>query len=427
MSVVVSTVAPRAGGPTRPTVTTKQIRTQFKIDIKGKEVHTAETSSHSWIANQFGHVCLGILLASVLGLLLRVPFLWRLPFPWDYLGGALLATILVVWWEWKAYHEEVKSATEKSLLDRKLLRDNAVIAAAYLVLGVATAVLFRYFAFIDAEWLGIPIMWWGVAFFLGLVLIGVRLAVPWLRQKITWQKAALPYLFRLADAGYDCPGKLQRLINVDPPPDSAASQIVIGGPIGSGRTELCTGIGTEFAFKDVKVRYLTLATLLELAARSQKSFADDDGPQNIGYWPWSEAQIVIIDDIGPVLAASSPSGTDDVNQFRQVLEQLGNVRPVLARCHTVWAMGERPQAEQIAADDEALDQLAREIGGFCNSGEREVLVLQLKHRKAPEAPPYARIRAVRGIVPHESMTPGAGEHVPSAETWSREHPLAPAV
>ncbi len=235
MSVVASTVAPRAGGPTRPTVTTKQIWTQFKIDIKGKEVHTAETSSHSWVANQFGHVCLGILLASGLGLVLRLPYFGGLTFPWDYVVGALLATIGVALWEWHAYRCEVKSANTKFLLDRKLLRDNAVIAAAYMVLGVATAFLFRYFAFTDAEWLGIPIEWWGAAFFLGLVLIGVRLAVPWLRQKITWQKAALPYLFRLADARYDDPGKLHRLININPPPDSASSQIVIGGPIGSGR------------------------------------------------------------------------------------------------------------------------------------------------------------------------------------------------
>jgi hypothetical protein len=348
----------------------------------------------------------------VLCVFFGLPYFGGLPFPWNYVVGSLLATIGVAYWEWRAYRKEIKSATTKFLLDRKLLRDNAVIAAVYVVLGVATVFLYRYFAFTDGEWLGVPVVWWGAAFFLGLVLIGVRLAVPWLRQKITWQKAALPYVFRLAYAGYDDHRTLQQLININPPPDrgSAPRQIVIGGPIGSGRTELCAGIGTEFAFKHVKVRYLTLAALLEFAARSQRHFADDDGPENIKYWPWSEAQVVIIDDIGPLLAERSPLGTDDVDQFRQVLNQLAKLREVLATCHTVWAMGERPQAGQIAA--EALDQLAREIGNFCNSRERDVLVLQLDPRPTPKDAPSAKIRTVRAIVPYEPMTLGA--HAPTA-------------
>src|SRR5215813_3748121 len=97
--------------------------------------------------------------------------------------------------------------------------------------------------------------------------------------------------------------KTYRLINSNPPPATAPIPIVVGGPLGCGRTELCSGIGTEFAFRNVTVRYLSFATLLEFAAaRSQKSgFCDDSGPPNIVYWSWSKAQVVIIDDIGPVL------------------------------------------------------------------------------------------------------------------------------
>jgi hypothetical protein len=37
--------------------------------------------------------------------------------------------------------------------------------------------------------------------------------------------------------------------DVKAPPDKDLRQVLIGGPIGSGRTEMATGIGTEFAFK----------------------------------------------------------------------------------------------------------------------------------------------------------------------------------
>jgi pantothenate kinase-related protein Tda10 len=95
-----------------------------------------------------------------------------------------------------------------------------------------------------------------------VLFAAIRLAPPWLRQKITWQKAALPYLFRLANAVATIDPKdaiaLQSLIEGGAPPAKPPRQVVIGGPIGSGRTSMAAGIGTEFAFKNHKVRYLSL-------------------------------------------------------------------------------------------------------------------------------------------------------------------------
>ncbi len=412
MSVVDSTAAPTGTGPRRPMVTKKDIWDQVKIDIAGKEVQTAETYSHSWLANQFGHVCLGMLLGSALGVALgsglsvvlswlRLPA-WRLPFPWDIVAGSVLAVIGAGLWEWWAYRSAVKHATGQFDRGDKLLRDNALVAWAYMTLGVAIAFVYRYFAFTPGEWLGVPNVVWGEICFLVLVIIGIRLAVPWLRQKIVWQKAGLPYLFRLADAQpsmeKDDRAHLQRLINRDPPQEGAPTQIVIGGPIGSGRTQFCAGIGTEFAFRQATVRYLSFATLLEFASRSQNSiFFDDSGPANIAYWPWSEAQVVIIDDIGPLLTAKAPKLDDHVEQFRRVLEdQLVTVREVLARCHTVWVIGDPRQDGEIAEQDAALNGFAREISRFCRreKSEPEVLVAQLDLGATPRAP-QVRMRNFR--------------------------------
>ena len=64
------------------------------------------------------------------------------------------------------------------------------------------------------------------------------------------------------------PKRLQSLIDAGAPPVTVPCQIIIGGPIGSGRTSMAAGIATEFAFKQNKVRYLGLDCLLEFATNT---------------------------------------------------------------------------------------------------------------------------------------------------------------
>lgn len=415
-------LAASGSGPQPPIVTNKDIRKQFWLDIAGKEVQTAETYSHSWIANQFGHVCLGLILASLLsvtlgsGLSLMVdwfdlPTSWKLSFPWYDVAGSVLAIVGVAAWEWRAYLIAKSGAAGRFPLDRKLLRENAETATTYMVLGVAMAFVFRYFAFGPSyQFLGIPSPIWGTACFLALIVIGILRAVPWLRQKIVWQKAALPYLFRLADAhetSDEDAKELQALIDSGSPPDVAPRQIVIGGPIGSGRTEFCAGIGTEFAFRKpaAKVRYLSLSALLEFAAQSaHPKFFDDGGPANIAYWEWSRAQVVIIDDIGPLLAAKAHGQSNHLQEFGQVLKQLSNIGAVLQQCHTVWVIGDPRGDGKIAQNPAELDGFAREVGLFCDpqgSARQTVAVIQLQDVVSQPNPKAPRAK-IRHIKPHES-------------------------
>jgi hypothetical protein len=383
------------GGPEAPNITNKHIWAQFKLDIAGKEVQIAETYSHSWVANQFGHVCLGILLAGLFGIVLGS----GLSAPWETVVGCLLASLIAAAYEWRAFRIAVANATGQFPLGRKLLRDNALIATAYMVLGVAITFIDRFFVLTPGNWLGARRLVWAGGLFVGVILLGIGLALPWLRQKIVWQKAGLPYLFRLAEApptmDDDDAKKLYGLINSEPPPKAAACPIVIGGPIASGRTELCAGIGTEFAFRHATVRYLSLATLLEFAARSEPSeFFDDEGPKNIAYWSWSKAQVVIIDDIGPLLAPAAPPYSP-IGNLRQVLTQLHPISGVLARCHTVWVIGDPSGDGQIAKDDRMLDQFAEEIRSFCTIVKGRppaVLVAQLDHGAADRTVKSPRVR-----------------------------------
>jgi hypothetical protein len=391
-------VDPTQSGPEAPNITKKDIWAQFWVDIKGKEVQSVETYSHSWVANQLGHVCLGILLVSLLGVALGAAGswfnLWYLRAPWNVVAGSFLTAIGVSIWEWWAYRIAEKNATGRFPLDRRLLRDNAVIAAAYMVIGVMMALVHHFFAETPGLW---------VVCFLGLVIVAILLALRWLRQKIVWQKAGLPYLFRLSDTrptmGGDDATELQRLIESKAPRATKPCAIVIGGPIGSGRTEFAAAIGTEFAFRQAKVRYLSFSTLLEFVARSKNSpdFFNDIGPSNISYWPWSKAQVVIIDDIGPLLKSQAPSHEHPVKRFQHVLDdQLITARAVLAECHTVWVIGDLRGAGQVTDGAAALDQCGDEIRRFCTlTGEArpQVLVAQLAGDPEAESTPQGQQRA----------------------------------
>ena len=46
--------------PSPPNITTCDLWKQFWADVFGKEVQDATTYSYTWLADQVGHVCLGL-------------------------------------------------------------------------------------------------------------------------------------------------------------------------------------------------------------------------------------------------------------------------------------------------------------------------------------------------------------------------------
>lgn len=363
---------PGAAGPQPPNLTSKDVIAQFWADIYGKEVQSAATYSYMWLADQMGHVCLGIVIDFALTLVMRYVAPWLgIAFAWENLIGLALAAVAVSLWEVSAFRSSVKQATGLFPLDRKLLRDNAAIAAGYMVLGTLIGFVFHQESELRS------VLW-----FIVIVAIGVAFAPAWIRQKMIWQKASLPYLFRLADMGptigSDAAQQLQTVIDKGAPPAQPPGQIVIGGPISSGRTPIAAGIGTEFAFKKTKVRYVDLSSLLEFAAQPpHPDYMDDLGPSNLNYWRWSEAQVLIIDDVGPLIAATNPDLNGTLEAFRKLLnEGLGPIADVLRRCHTVWVMGDLQPAGHAVIQGKVLDDYARAIADFCRTGQ-DVLVIEL--------------------------------------------------
>ena len=48
-------------GPSAPQLTLKNLRDQFWADVYGKEVQTTATYTYTWVADQFGHICLALI------------------------------------------------------------------------------------------------------------------------------------------------------------------------------------------------------------------------------------------------------------------------------------------------------------------------------------------------------------------------------
>jgi hypothetical protein len=363
--------------PQVPQITYGELLRQFKADVYGKEVQSAATYSYMWMADQMGHVCVGIIVNRITTVGAR--HLWQYfdLHSFAEVAGLVTAIAIVAAWEASTFFSSEHSATGLFPLGRELLRDNAIIAAAYMALGAFVGFGFQ---------IGLP--WSDVAVIVAATIVAVWLAPRWLRQKIVWQKAALPYLSRLADMeptmGEDAAKKLQALLDGGAPPKVKPAQVIIGGPVGSGRTQLAAGIGTEFAFKNVKTRYISIQSLLEFASAAQPpDFPDDSGPVNVNYWPWSESQVIIIDDVGPLIAPQRDQHEAVLDHFRGILnDELKSVAAVLARCHTVWVIGDLcPPGNTLLVGD-VLDQFAVAVSDY-TKGEQKPLVIELRGKPEP--------------------------------------------
>ena len=65
-------MADPTAAPKAPVIGIKELAWQFWHDIYGKEVQDATTYSYVWLADQMGHICIGIVLTALIGALLHL-------------------------------------------------------------------------------------------------------------------------------------------------------------------------------------------------------------------------------------------------------------------------------------------------------------------------------------------------------------------
>jgi ABC-type iron transport system FetAB permease component len=359
---------PKGVKPTSPDIPESFLVVQFWRDIFGKEVQSAATYSYLWMADQAGHVAIGIVLQFALTFVLQ--YIFGVRDAWASGIAFLGIAVVVAFWEFRAYTVSAKQAASVAFpLDKTLLRNNAIIATVYMILGVFIGYAFHMTG------------WWGALMFLVTILICVVIAPPWLRQKINWQKAALPYLSRLADlrtpVAPDQAKEIRALID-DRSLEFKPRQVIVGGPIGSGRTPMVTGLGTDLSFSGRKVRYLQFSNLLEFSETYKRGSRlppmGSWGPKNILYWPWFEAQALIIDDISPVVATAMNQVYDE--GFRKTLnDDLDCIAAELCNRLTIWVFGiDASGGGDGNGGQGLLERYAADIQAFCKSDMPPIVV-----------------------------------------------------
>jgi mono/diheme cytochrome c family protein len=349
----------------------RKVITQAAHDLFGtKDVQNAITASYVWLADQLGHITLG------LGPTLLV--CWVISGLGAELGlqertrqvAMVLATlgIFLVW-------------VYKELQDIRVTRANAGDVFPFnesdIVWNVKTALV--YFGAGGLLGLSVFLHW---SLFLGAILLCLwpvtTVAYWWLKRKLAFQQAGLPYLYRLANftGVFDRPaveparGMIAELCNLEHRPvllwhvltgrdlidRSRPSQrhVLIAGPLRSGKTSLAVGIGTEFAFNLGIGRYMPAADLVELAAIKPAPNGQMEYDDGRILWPWNEVDLLIVDDLDA--AVSAAAAADDKSTFARLVDPAqfvgamrasGEAQPLdwLRDRRSVWVIGDPAGAE----------------------------------------------------------------------------------
>jgi hypothetical protein len=332
--------SPLPAKPSLPDV--KYVAKQAYRDWFGKDVQETPTVSYVWTADQFGHFGLGFQITYALSWIAAIL---------GYTGKGVvvgLAAANVAGWvikEWFDYLRELRKSKEaKSVFKfngREILW-NVFTALFYIAIGAIVAGA----AAIDPRY--------GLIWLLIITPFALGLAVWWLRRKITFQQAGLPYLYRLATFPNEVDRPTAEFLVEMSKPDKPGTDsphgmhFIVTGDLDSGKSSLAVGVGTEFAFRMGVGRYTTLVKLLESAMR----FRGDGLPEHEFddgriLWPWQTADLLIIDDVELNLRllglAPGRESTEALAERLKTTLQ-ATINPVLlqsmSRRRTVWVLGE---------------------------------------------------------------------------------------
>jgi hypothetical protein len=168
----------------------RRIITQVGHDLYGtKDVQDAITASYVWLADQIGHLSLGLLPTLLLGWFWRLLCqCWGLSDRWFIVGCVAIALGFFVVWvvkEKQDYDDTFKRAIKRFPFDSSDIKWNIKTALLYFGIGGLLAL---------ASFIG---LWWLIGALLLSLWPVIRVACWWLRRKLPFQQAGLPYLYRL--------------------------------------------------------------------------------------------------------------------------------------------------------------------------------------------------------------------------------------
>jgi hypothetical protein len=370
----------------------REVVDQVVRDLFGKDVQETATFSYEWVADQFGHFALGFEITLALSWIAALL---------GHAGGrvgfwlALAVVLVFVLKEADDFRREwVKARDAKSVFKFNGLEIffNTFTAVYYIAIGALVA----GFGLLD------PL--YGLIAILVAVPLTMGLGYWWLRRKLTFQQAGLPYLYRLAtfpspigrtDAEYIV--KLSKPV----PPGTAptiADHLIIAGPLDAGKSSLAVGIGTEFAVRmQMGIgRYTTLAKLLQAVLKDGQWDKPEFDDGRI-LWPWQTSDLLIVDDVD-VLSDHVPGTSTDVTTERRIVQSRADtlkakipavLQAALKYRRTVWVVGD--------VDDGELKRWREMIADIIGVGVERVRTVKLAQKLADLDPNRPRLTAAQQV------------------------------
>jgi len=319
-------------------ITFKNVITQLKDDLIGKDSYRGVTLSYSWLANQFGHISLGFIPTFI------AYQIFSKHHPAQKTAFYASLAVSVAWLLFETYN-----FLGPLLLNRRSISKALYIPGKKYVFtpawgNVAFDTITDLFFFWFGAFVSGILCAYSFKMLAVIMIILLLLLVPagyWYLTKMYLQNAIYPFQFRLSQwegeiSAEDHEKVIQFLTN-----KTEGIHLLVFGTERSGKTNLSVGLSTEFSIKHAPCTYTT-------AMKIFSKFFDDDREildKNDSLWTWRTSQVMVIDDINP----GKPVRKDiiDAQTFLMLLDNYSRSeinREIMRSKNVIWVLGEETRA-----------------------------------------------------------------------------------